>query len=265
VTVSTMMIRLRTSQWWTRGVKTGGYVATVVAVAAVWALVTDAGWISDQTVPKLPDIVDAIGTLASAGEVWPNLASTLFRILLSFAIGVTVGIASGGALWRFPRAGGAIRPYLSAIYSVPLVVFYPIFLVVFGLNDWPVVVLTAVITTIPICLNTYLGLQSAPQVLINVGKSLERTSAQIFRQILLPAAWPAVLAGMRLSVVYGVAGVVSLEFVAAQTGVGNRIQYYYETFDVPSMYAFIILTLLLAGGCVGLVLAVEVLTMRGRR
>lgn len=265
MTAGAAMVRLHMSPWWTRGVKTAGYVATVAAVVAVWALVTDAGWVSAQTLPSLPDVVDAIRTLASTGEVWSNLASTLFRILLSFVTGLILGIPLGGALWRFPRVGGAIRPYLSASYSVPMVVFYPFFLVVLGLNDWPVVALTTVMTTIPICLNTYLGLQSVPQVLVNVGKSLERTPAQIFRQVLLPAAWPDILAGIKLSMVYGVVGVVSLEFVAAQAGLGNRIQYYYEIFDVSSMYAFIILTLLLSGVCVGLVLTVETLTMRGRR
>ena len=164
MTVSSAMMRLRVSPWWTRGVKTGGYVATVAVVVAVWALVTRAHWVSAQTLPSLPDVVNATQTLASAGEVWSNLASTLFRILLSVAIGLILGIPLGGVLWRFPRVGGAIRPYLSASYSVPLVVFYPFFLVVLGLNDWPVVVLTTVMTTIPICLNTYLGLQSAPKV-----------------------------------------------------------------------------------------------------
>lgn len=256
--------RLRESAWWARGAKTGGYVATIVVVVAVWTLVTFAGWVSAQTLPGPLEVADAMQTLASAGELWSNLASTLFRILLSFAIGLILGIPLGAALWRFPRAGGALRPYLAASYSVPLVVFYPFFLVVLGLNDWPVVLLTAVMTTIPIALNTSLGLQSAPKVLVNVGKSMERTPAQIFRQILLPAAWPYMLAGIKLSIVYGVVGVVSLEFVAAQAGLGNRIQYYYEIFDPPSMYAFIILTLLLSGVGVGLVLLAEALTMRGR-
>lgn len=65
--------------------------------------------------------------------------------------------------------------------------------------------------------------------------------------------------------VYAVVGVVAMEFIAAQDGLGTRIQYYYETFNVSSMYAFIVLTILLSGACVGLVLAVEALTMRGRR
>lgn len=243
----------------------GGYVATIVAVVGLWMLVSNLGFVSSQTLPKVSHVTRALQTLIAAGAVWSNALRTLFRILLSFLAGLVAGIPLGGLLWRFPGAGKAVRPYLAASYAVPTVVFYPFFLVVFGLNDWPVVMLTAVITTIPICLNTYIGLQSVPSVLINVARGLERNAIQIFRQVLLPAAWPDILAGMRLAMVYAVAGVVSLEFVAAQSGVGNRIQYYYETFDVDSMYAFIILTLVLAGICVGLMVLIDVLTTRGRR
>ena len=250
---------------WKRGALAAGYIATVVVVVALWGVVTDAGWVSDQTLPKLQDIARALGTLSDEGLLWSNALRTLFRILLSFMVGLVLGIPFGGLLWRFPAVGAAVRPYLAASYAVPTVVFYPFFLVVLGLNDWPVVVLAAALTMIPICLNTMVGLQSVPRVLVNVGRGLERTPAQIFRQVMLPAAWPDILAGLRLSMVYGVAGIVSLEFVAAQSGVGNRIQYYYELFDVDSMYAFIVLTLGLAGICVGLVFLLDLFTMRGRR
>jgi ABC-type nitrate/sulfonate/bicarbonate transport system permease component len=251
----------RTMQWR----RAGGYVATVVAVVALWALATAAGWVSAQTLPPPQDVVDALASLTAAGEVAGNFANTFFRVLLSFAIGLILGVPLGASMWRLPNIAGAIRPYLAASYSVPLVVFYPFFIVVLGLNDWPVVALTSVMTTIPISLNTQIGLNSAPPVLVNVGKSLERTPSDIFRYILLPAAWPDILSGIKLSMVYAVVGVVSLEFVAAEGGLGNRIQYYYDTFDVASMYALIILALVLAGVCVGLVLALEAVTMRGRR
>lgn len=250
--------------WHARAVKTGGYLATVVALIAIWFLVTRPGWVSNQILPAPGDVLGAVGPLASSGELQSSLGTTLFRILMSFFLGVVLGVPLGGFAWRFPSAGQAMRPYLAASYSVPLVVFYPFFLVVFGINDWPVIALTAVMTTVPVCLNTYIGLQAAPKVLVNVGRSLERTPSQIFRQILLPSAWPHTLAGIKLSMVYAVVGVVALEFIAAQAGLGNRIQYYYETFDPDSMYVFIVLTLLLAGFCVALIVGVEAITMHGR-
>ena len=252
-------------RWLKRGVMSAGYAATILGVVAIWILVTDAGWISEQTLPKITNVIEALDALSAEGALWTNATRTAFRILLSFTAGLLLGIPLGGMLWLFPTLGKIVRPYLVASYAVPTIVFYPFFLVVLGLNDWPVVVLTAAIAMIPICLNTYIGLQSVPKVLVNVGWALERTPAEIFMQVLLPAAWPEILAGIRLSMVYGVASVISLEFVAAQSGVGNRIQYYYEVFDVDSMYAYIILTLVLAGISVGLIFLLDVLTMRGRR
>jgi NitT/TauT family transport system permease protein len=244
--------------------KVAGYGATLLVLGGLWVLVTATGLVSDQILPPVPDLADAAQQLQSDGQLTTNLASTALRIVLSFALGVVLGIPLGSLLWRVPFIGAALRPYLSAIYSVPLVVFYPFFVVTLGINDWPVVLLTAVMTTIPIALNTQIGLATAPGVLLNVGRSLERTSLQVFRQIRLPAAWPNILGGIKLSMVYAVVGVVSMEFVAAHDGLGNRIQYFYETFDVASMYVFILLTLLLSGCCIGGVLAIESITTHGR-
>lgn len=260
-----MTSNLGGARWFKPGVMFAGYAATIIAVVAIWALVTQAGWISDQTLPRVTNVIDALDNLSAHGALWPNVERTAVRILLSFTAGFLLGIPFGGLLWIFPTMGKITRPYLVASYAVPTVVFYPFFLVVFGINDWPVVVLTAIITMIPICLNTYIGLQSVPRVLVNVARGFERTSLQAFKQVLLPAAWPHILAGMRLSMVYAVASVVSLEFVAAQSGIGNRVQYYYETFDVDSMYGYIVITFVLAGVAVGLVFLLDFVTMRGRR
>ena len=245
--------------------KAGIYLATIVALVGLWALATGSGAVSDQVLPGLPDLAEAAGDLLADHQIWGNLGSSVLRILLSFACGVALGLPLGGLLWRAPALDGALRPYLAAIYSVPLVVFYPFCLVLLGLNDWPVVVLTTVMTTVPIALNTRIGLDAAPRVLVNVARALERTPAQIFRQVRLPAAWPSILGGLKLSMVYAVVGVVSMEFVAAQGGLGNRIQHYYETFDVAAMYVFILLTLLVSGACILAVLAFEGMTMHGRR
>lgn len=242
-----------------------GSLGTILALLVLWGAAADFRLVSADTLPGPGAVFGALRDLTAEGEVLPNVASTLLRILLSFALGFVLGLPLGTAIWRFPALGGALRPYLSAAYSVPLVVFYPFLLVTLGLNDWPVVVLTTVITIIPIALNTEIGLRATPRVLLNVGRGLECSPGRIFRHILLPAAWPSILAGVKLSMVYAVVGVVSMEFVAAQSGLGNRIQNYYELFDSASMYAFILLTLLLSGLCIGLVMALEAVTMRGRR
>lgn len=257
--------RVRVRRIGGRGARAGGYVITLAVVIAVWFLVTDEGLVSAGTLASPSSVWTATRGLSASGEIWSNVWTTLFRVLLSFVIGCIAGIPLGALLWRFPRVGESVRPYLAASYSIPLVVFYPMLLVVMGLNDWPVVLLTAVMTTIPIALNTALGLATAPRVLINVALILGRTPQQIFRQVRLPAAWPDVLAGMKLSMVYAVVGVVAMEFVAASKGLGNRIQFYYESFAVAPMYAFILLTLVLTGLCISLVLILEAVTMHGRR
>jgi NitT/TauT family transport system permease protein len=265
MTVQSPAVQLRTNRRQSSGIKATQYLLTLATAMALWALVTYAGWVSDQTLATPAQVLSAFRSLSAAGEVWPQLLTTLSRILLAFVMGCILGIPLGGVLYRFRGLESALGPYLAASYSVPLVVFYPFLIVLLGINDWPVVLLTAVTTTIPIALNSAQGLRAAPRVFLHIAQAFEFPASVVFRKVLLPSAWPDVLAGMKLSMVYSVVGVVSMEFIAANSGLGNRIQYYYEAFNVPSMYVFIALTLLLAGVCVSVLLLLEELTMSGRR
>src|ERR1700712_4388042 len=96
--------------------KSVGYVATIAILFALWVLATGTRSVSDQILPSVGEVATAFGELSTDGQITINLASTIFRVLLSFIIGVVLGIPLGALLWRIPFVSAAVHPYLSAIY-----------------------------------------------------------------------------------------------------------------------------------------------------
>lgn len=239
------------------------YLLTIMVLVAIWWLVTATGIAGPQVLAGPGPVLSAARSLAAQGQLWPNVGDTALRILASVLMGCVAGVLLGSLLWRIPVAWSALRQYLAASYAVPLVVFYPTLLVLLGINDWPIVLLTTVMTTIPVALNTTLGLHGVAPVLVHMSRTTGRGPARTFWQVRLPAAWPAILGGIKLSVVYGVVGVVAMEFLAGNSGLGNAIQANYEQFNVPAMDVSVVAAVVLSAVFIGAALLLEVTTSRG--
>jgi NitT/TauT family transport system permease protein len=123
-------------------------------------------------------------------------------------------------------------------------VFYPISIVVIGINQWPIVLLAGIMAAIPMALNTWRGLERVRPVYLLLGASLQATRRQLAARLLLPAAAPLIFAGLKLGAVYALIGAIAMEFLTASAGLGYQIRYQYEYFDERRMYAYILVVLL---------------------
>lgn len=249
---------------------TGAYsaVATVVLVvlgAALWAVGSAASWWSAATLPAPADVIAVFPKLLGSAQFWHDTARTCGEIALSAAAGATIGLLAGVGFWKAPTVGRVFEPYLVSFYAVPMVLFYPIMIVVLGINQWPVVVLATVMALIPMALNTWVGLQGLPPVYLKLARSLRCTPTQTLFQVALPGAAPYLLAGARLAAVYALIGTVAMEFTTASAGLGFRIRYLYEAFDNVTMFAYILVVLGLSLLVTALLALVEYRVTRRRR
>jgi NitT/TauT family transport system permease protein len=231
--------RLRAPSWWPSAV-------LVVALIAVWQVGGQAGWWRSSVLPTPSKIVGAAGTELSSGDFWTDLRSTLTALLASVVAGLLLGVLAGFLFWRKQTVGKLFEPYLVSFYTVPLVVFYPMLLVILGLNEWPIIVLGSVMAAIPMALNTWVGLSGIRPVYLNLARSLCLSRWQMVRQVAMPAAAPMIIAGATLASIYALIGVVAMEFMVAQSGLGYRIRYRYESFDNEGMYFYIAAILVLS-------------------
>lgn len=216
-----------------------GIVSVLLGVVeiAVWQ-----EWISPLFVSRPTEVLRVIAAGLVDGT-YPALAGrTLFAVTAAFVAATVVGGTGGYLLWRYPKFGAAYEPALLALFSSPIVLAYPVFLVVFRRNPIIVVLLGFLAGVLPITILTRKAIAAVPRVYGDVASVLRLTRRQELRQVMLPAAMPGIASGLRLGLIYTLLNVLAVEFVTGLGGLGAEISNAYALLRAPRMYAALAFT-----------------------
>jgi len=236
-----------TAAGWTStrgGARAFGIGATLVAVAIVEALIR-AGAINAFVVPLPSEVVRAIPRVVAEEHVLQRFWQTVQEVLWAALLLAIVGIGTGVLLYRYRILRLATETWVGALAAAPIVLMYPLFLVIFGRSATTIVMIGFAAGLAPVILKTVEGLAGTRAVLLAVGASFRLTRSQQFRKILLPAALPTVFVGMRLGLVFAMINIVGVEFLINFGGLGQLVNELAERYDLPGTYAaigFVILT-----------------------
>lgn len=236
-----------TAAGWTStrgGARAFGIGATLVAIAIVEALIR-AGAINAFVVPLPSEVVRAIPRVVAEEHVLQRFWQTVQEVLWAALLLAIVGIGTGVLLYRYRILRLATETWVGALAAAPIVLMYPLFLVIFGRSATTIVMIGFAAGLAPVILKTVEGLAGTRAVLLAVGTSFRLTRAQQFRKILLPAALPTVFVGMRLGLVFAMINIVGVEFLINFGGLGQLVNELAERYDLPGTYAaigFVILT-----------------------
>ncbi len=202
--------------------------------------------ISPYIVPLPTDIFASFERVVVEEGIPGRFAVTVGETLAAGLLTILVGIPIGLLLYRFGRLRVAFEPWLAVIAAAPLVLAYPLFLVLFGRSSLTIVIIGFASGVAPVALKTIEGFVSTRRVLIDVGRSFRLTSTQEFRQILLPAALPQIFVGLRLGLIFCLINVVGVEFLINLGGLGQLIHDLAERYDLPGTYAAICFVVLVS-------------------
>jgi NitT/TauT family transport system permease protein len=220
--------------------------ALVAAVVVLLEAGARGGLIDPLLLPPPSQVVARLPELVPSGQFLTDLRTTATTVVAGFALGASAGLLLGVGFARFPFAGAVFEPYLVSLYSMPTLVFYPVLLAVLGLGTAPIIVIAATMALIPVALNTMVALRSIPPTLPKLARSLSCTTAQRYLKVLAPAATPLVVPGLVLGFIYAVIGTIAMEFILAPAGIGFRIGFTYNSFEIVDMYAHILVVSALA-------------------
>jgi len=196
-----------------------------------------AGWISTFFLAAPTRAVIVLWQQLVHGNALVLTGITLFEIAACLAISTAFGVFAGFFLWRYKLVGTSYETLLAALFSSPVILAYPIFLVTFGRTSAAVIALSSIFGLIPIIINTKSAFQNVNPILLQVGASMNLTRKQLFRHILIPAVAPAIFSGFRLALTYVLKSVLGLEYVAQVGGVGMWLSDASYKFEVEEVYA----------------------------
>ena len=222
-------------------------LALVVACVAALEVACRLRWIDPTAVIPPSRMAAGAWTLLASGEYTQDILLTLSNVAMAFALALVLGFAGGVALHRLPRLRRAADPLLASYYAVPTFIFYPLFIVLFGLNRWPLVAIGVLFAMVAMALSTLNGFDRVPPVLRKSARVLGLSRMQETFLVTLPACAPYIFTGAKLAVVYAFIAVIAGEFVLSGAGFGFRIAFAYNNFDNPTMFGLMLLLLLLVG------------------
>lgn len=218
----------------------------IFAALAITESAVRLGWISSffLAAPTRAAVV-LWEQLARGNALWLT-GITLFEIASCLFIATVVGVFAGFLLWRYKLIGTSYEMFLAALFSSPVILAYPIFLVTFGRSSAAVIALSSIFGLIPIIINTKGAFQNVNPILLQVGASMNLTRKQMFRHILIPAVAPTIFSGFRLALTYILKSVLGLEYVAQVGGVGMWLSDAAFKFEVEEVYAGLLGTIMLS-------------------
>lgn len=220
-------------------------IALAGVVAALEAT-TRLGWISPLSVARPSAIMGRLWGFLLDGTALHATLLTFGETVAAAAIAVAAGVPLGLILFLYEPSDRAFRGWIAAVASAPLVLLYPLFLVVLGRNFGTIVAIGTVAGIPPIALKTRDGLYSIRPVILNVGKSFGATRSFTFWRILMPAAAPSIINGIRVGLTFSLVNVVAVEFLISFGGLGQLVGDMSDRFDMPGVYSAILLIVLLS-------------------
>lgn len=161
-------------------------------------------------------------------------------LVISFAIGI------GMFLHRYRIARLATEPWIAAAAAAPIVLAYPLFLVIFGRSSATIIAIGFVAGLAPALLKTLEGFQGVRKTLLDVGHSYNLTRSQLFWKIQFPAAIPTIFTGIRLGLIFTLINLIGVEFLINFGGLGQLINDLAERYDLPGVFATIAFVVLVS-------------------
>lgn len=215
-------------------------------ILGLWQWVSVAKLIKPVLASSPAEVWDFLIEIGRSGELWVNLRATLEATVLAFVLGSVTGVVLGLSLAVMPRLERAIDPLLNALNGMPRIALGPLFVLYFGFGLAAKVALGFSLVVFILMVNARAGALSVDPDLIRLSRALNASRLQMFTKIMLPSSIPAIFAGLRLGIIYALLGVITAEIIASQTGMGARILYYSNVFQIKGVYGILIILAIVA-------------------
>ena len=204
------------------------------------------GWLQSQVMVPPSVMVTSLWKLMHSETMLADIIITFGAALQSLAISVLLGILLGWLMNRVPRFGAILYPVLSSWYSIPVFALYPMLIAFMGLNQRPVIAIGVLMSFAAMALNTHNGLKTIPSVLTKSARVMGLRNFSFLLRVQLPAILPSLMTGFKMAATYAFIGVIMAEFILSPRGLGHAISYAYNDFDTRTMYALMLLVILVS-------------------
>jgi NitT/TauT family transport system permease protein len=223
-------------------------LAIVLVILALWEALSASGLLFRDVIPSLLKIVAAIGSLLASPDFYGNLGVTAGEIGVALLIGGSTGLAVGILLGANRFLSHAFEALLLYLGPTPKIIFFPVMIMWFGVGTGSKIAMGVLSCFFPVAISAAAGMRQIDRVLIRVGKSFRASTWQMVTKIYLHAMREPIVNGVRLGLGVAIVGTLLAETKLSNRGLGYLVIQAYALFDMPKMYALVIVLFVLSIG-----------------
>jgi NitT/TauT family transport system permease protein len=209
--------------------------ALIIGFFVFWEVACIAFGIKEIVLPRPSQIIETL--VAKMPAIWPHAVQTLYTTLVGFGLGIAAGVFIGAVVGSSKLAYDVAYPLLIGFSSIPKVAVVPIFVLWFGAGTIPAVLTAMILCVFPIVVNVATGLATTEPELEDVMRALKASKLDILFNVGLPRTMPYFFASLKVAVTQAFVGTVIAETVASNRGIGNLMMIASSSFDVPLVFA----------------------------
>jgi NitT/TauT family transport system permease protein len=218
----------------------------IAIVLLAWQLFVEFDLVDRAFLPSFGETLSALWEMTRNGEIGFNLLVSIYRAFAGLAMGSIIGVAIGLAMATSRRADEFFGPLVATTYSLPKSSLVPLFILWFGIGDVTSIVSVLLACLLPVIVSTYHGVQSVPPVIIWSARAMGTPHHLILWRILLPSSLLSIFTGVRIALGFCFVLTISVEMIAAKTGIGKLIFLYGENGAYAYMFGGLLAIVIVA-------------------
>jgi NitT/TauT family transport system permease protein len=210
-------------------------VSVVAGVGLWWALS-----VSGLDVPAPPVVLDRAVELIADGTLGADVVASLRRVLIGFVLGVVLAVPVGFLMGWYAPVRALVEPWIQFFRTIPPLALIPLAIVLMGIEETPKIFVIFLASFLSCVIATLQGVLNVDRTLLNAARVLGARDHTIFARVVIPASSPFILVGMRIGLGSSWATLVAAELIAAQQGLGYRMQSAQLYYDLPTIFVGLI-------------------------
>jgi len=215
-------------------------------VLAAWETLPRNGIVNPLLLPPFTDVLKTLFDILGRPQVHEAILVTSAEVIVAFIIAVPLGAAIGVLIAEHDYLGQVFKPLLFYVFSVPKSIFLPMFILIMGIGFQQKVAYAAFSTLFIVIMSATAAVESVREDHVLVARSFGATRWQILRRVYVPSMMPILLETLRISMIFNFTGVMIAEMYASRTGLGYLIANWGENFQLPQLFAGVILLAVVA-------------------
>lgn len=216
-------------------------LALLALVLAAWEILPRYGIVNAEMLPPLSQVLVMLIQVLARGNVQEAIVVSGAEFLVAFVIAIPLGLAIGVLIAENEYIGAIFKPMLFYVFSVPKSIFLPMFILVFGIGFQQKVAYAAFSTIFIVIMSASAAVESVKADHLLVARSYGATRAQLIWRVYVPSMMPILLETLRIAMIFNFTGVLIAEMYASRTGIGQLVANWGENFQMPQLFAGVVL------------------------